>query len=414
MAPALTIEGTILGTVSYMSPEQAEGKKVDTRSDIFSFGSILYELLTGKRAFQNDTMLSTLSAILRDEPAPVGEIAEDTRGELERIINRCLRKDPDRRWHNMADLKIALQELREESTTGSSIGMKTPPRRQQAQPPKNGWVLGAGIVVVIAAAGWFTFGDKLRPSATPPPPPPVASTGTDKPSAFPPPADAVLTNDQIIEMVKSGMKKSLIVSHIRNSKTNFSFSTPEMIRLSKESVPEDVIEAMRNSLGSPIAGGSSGNTPATPGTAPPTPGSIPATPAAGATAAKAILAAGEKVPLLLTADVLFSTAEGHSRLEFTVAEDIKSGGQVLIAKGAPAIGSLVDAEKRKLFGRGGKITIRLESVKAVDGQTINLRPTPVVVSASKAKDKDVALAKDSAFVGHIDHEASIAPGIAPK
>jgi hypothetical protein len=215
-------------------------------------------------------------------------------------------------------------------------------------------------------------------------------------------------------MVKSGMKKSLIVSHIRNSKTKFSFSTQDMIRLSKESVPEDVIEAMRNPLGSPIAGGSSGNAPATPGTAPPTPGSTPAAPVAGTTAAKAILAAGEKVPVLLAADVLFSIAEDHSRLEFTVAEDIKSAGQVLIAKGAPAIGSLVDAEKRKLFGRGGKITIRFESVKAVDGQTINLRPTPVVVSASKAKDKNVALAKDSAFVGYIDQESSIASGIAPK
>jgi hypothetical protein len=352
-------------------------------------------------------MLSTLSAILRDEPPPLGEIAEDTRGELERIINRCLRKDPDRRWHNMSDLKIALQELREESTTGSSIGMKTPSRRPQAQPPKNAWVLGAGIVVVIAAAGWFTFGDKLRPSATPPPAPAASSAGTDKPSAFPAAADSVLTNDQIIQMVKSGMNKSLIVSHIRNSKTNFSFSTPELIRLSKESVPEDVIQAMRNPLGTPIAGGS-------PGTAPPTPGDTPATPVAGTTVAKAILAAGAKVPLLLAADVHFSTAEDHSRLAFTVAEDIKSSDQTLIAKGAPAIGSLVDAEKRKLFGRGGKITVRLESVKAVDGQTVNLRAAPVVISASRSKDKDVALAKDSPFVGYIDQDASITPGIASK
>jgi serine/threonine protein kinase len=112
-------EGTIVGTVSYMSPEQAEGKKVDARSDIFSFGALLYEMVTGRRAFDGDSKLSTLSAVLREEPKPASQIVEGLPRELERIITRCLRKNPERRFQTMADLKVALQELKEESDSGT-------------------------------------------------------------------------------------------------------------------------------------------------------------------------------------------------------------------------------------------------------------------------------------------------------
>jgi serine/threonine protein kinase len=116
-----TEEGTIVGTVAYMSPEQAEGKKVDARSDIFSFGSLLYEMITGRRAFQGQTKVSTLSAILHQEPKAASEIAGETPHELEKIIARCLRKNPDRRFQHMADLKVALEELKEESESGSDV-----------------------------------------------------------------------------------------------------------------------------------------------------------------------------------------------------------------------------------------------------------------------------------------------------
>ena len=88
----------IVGTVSYMSPEQAEGKKVDARSDIFSFGSVLYEMVSGQQAFQGDSKMSTLAAILNQEPKPISQLVPGIPRDLEKIINRCLRKDPERRF----------------------------------------------------------------------------------------------------------------------------------------------------------------------------------------------------------------------------------------------------------------------------------------------------------------------------
>src|SRR2546422_531764 len=91
-----TEEGSILGTVVYMSPEQAEGKKIDARSDIFSFGSVLYEMITGRRAFLGDSRTSTLSAILHQEPKPLAELLEAVPPALGRIITQCLRQGPAR------------------------------------------------------------------------------------------------------------------------------------------------------------------------------------------------------------------------------------------------------------------------------------------------------------------------------
>ena len=115
-APARTAEGTIVGTVAYMSPEQAQGKPVDARSDVFSFGAVLYEMVTGRPAFRGETSMSTLAAVINQNPQPAGP---DVPRDLERIISRCLRKDPDRRFHHMIDLKVALADLQEESDAGA-------------------------------------------------------------------------------------------------------------------------------------------------------------------------------------------------------------------------------------------------------------------------------------------------------
>ncbi|MEZ5401954.1 MAG: protein kinase [Bryobacteraceae bacterium] len=120
----LTEEGTILGTVAYMSPEQAEGKKLDTRSDVFSFGSVLYELLTGKQAFAGSTKVSSLSAVLLKEPAPVTAGMPNLPPELERLLARCLRKDPARRWQSMADVRVALEEVLEDVQSGAAAAAR--------------------------------------------------------------------------------------------------------------------------------------------------------------------------------------------------------------------------------------------------------------------------------------------------
>ena len=123
---SLTVEGSIIGTVNYMSPEQAQGKKVDTRSDIFSFGVVLYEMVTGARAFGGDNALSTLSAILRDDARPIAEVAPDVPPQIEQLIRRCLRKNPDQRWQSMQDVKMALQALKHESDSGSLYKPRIP------------------------------------------------------------------------------------------------------------------------------------------------------------------------------------------------------------------------------------------------------------------------------------------------
>jgi eukaryotic-like serine/threonine-protein kinase len=147
----ITEDGTILGTVAYMSPEQAEGKKIDTRSDIFSFGSVLYEMATGQRAFAGGSKLSSLSAVLYKDPQPPSQTAPEIPPELDRIIARCLKKDPERRWQAMADVKVALEELREE-TDSSKIGLATPIPAAR-KPRTTGWQtarLVTGIVLGTA------------------------------------------------------------------------------------------------------------------------------------------------------------------------------------------------------------------------------------------------------------------------
>src|SRR5215470_2660440 len=115
---AKTEEGTIVGTLSYMSPEQTEGKKLDARSDIFSFGAVMYEMVTGRRAFAGGSSASTIAAILKEDPKPPREAVPGVPAELDRIITRALRKDPMRRIQHMDDLKVALEELKEESDSG--------------------------------------------------------------------------------------------------------------------------------------------------------------------------------------------------------------------------------------------------------------------------------------------------------
>ncbi len=143
-----TAEGEIAGTPAYMSPEQAEGKPVDARSDLFAFGSLLYEMVTGQRAFHGASKLSTLSAILKEEPQPVSAVVADAPRDLEKIITRCLRKDPARRFQDTDDLKIALAELKE--------ALPTP------KPSRRGWILALAAVAMSAVPVTY-FAARARP-----------------------------------------------------------------------------------------------------------------------------------------------------------------------------------------------------------------------------------------------------------
>ena len=121
---ATTVEqGAISGTFAYMSPEQAEGKPLDHLTDVFSFGVLLYEMITGRQPFARESAAATLSAVLRDDPAPINSLRKDVPREFSRIVVHCLGKDPAARLQSMADIRIALEDLKADLQTGPAAGL---------------------------------------------------------------------------------------------------------------------------------------------------------------------------------------------------------------------------------------------------------------------------------------------------
>jgi serine/threonine protein kinase len=150
-----TQEGRILGTVAYMSPEQAEGKSIDHRSDIFSMGIILYETATGERPFKGETTISILSSIVKDTPKSVTDINPDRPHILARIIRRCLAKDPTRRYQTALDLRNELEELKQDVESGEVLEGVSP------SAPKRNWLLVVGLAALVLVAGGIGY--LLRP-----------------------------------------------------------------------------------------------------------------------------------------------------------------------------------------------------------------------------------------------------------
>ena len=142
-----TQEGRILGTVAYMSPEQAEGKSVDHRSDIFSIGILLYEMATGERPFQGESATSVLSSILKDTPKSVTELNPTLPREAGKIIKRCLSKDLSRRYQHALDLRNDLEELKSDIDSGEVF---EPPSHRQRSAPKP-WLIAAALLAMILA-----------------------------------------------------------------------------------------------------------------------------------------------------------------------------------------------------------------------------------------------------------------------
>jgi serine/threonine protein kinase len=134
MVKADTVPGTVLGTVNYMSPEQARGQVLDQRTDIFSLGVVLYEMVAGRRPFVAATSVDTLVAILEKDPAPLDEYTPDVPREFERIISKALRKDREERYQTIKDLSIDLKTFKEELTFAQKLE-RSQPLRSRVEPP---------------------------------------------------------------------------------------------------------------------------------------------------------------------------------------------------------------------------------------------------------------------------------------
>src|SRR5271154_3513292 len=151
----ITERGAIVGTLAYMSPEQAQDKDIDARSDIFSFGIVLYEMATGKRAFPGESPVTIIGEILHKEPKPIRELNPPAPEELQRIVVKTLEKDREDRYQTAHELMVDLRRLMKKETERSQSGW-------HAEPPKQvkwrKWIwIGAAAVAVVCAAAWVAL-----------------------------------------------------------------------------------------------------------------------------------------------------------------------------------------------------------------------------------------------------------------
>ena len=166
-----TEPGLVMGTVGYMSPEQVRGELVDPRTDIFSFGAILYEILSARRAFQKPTSPETMTAILNEEPPAISQVASDISPALQRVVHRCLEKNPDRRFQSASDLAFALEALSRElgyesrepeRGSRSSTTLVIKPRPAASLPHLNLWKMAAAVLLATLLAGIALYYHRRR------------------------------------------------------------------------------------------------------------------------------------------------------------------------------------------------------------------------------------------------------------
>jgi TolB-like protein len=168
---SVTQDGRILGTVAYMSPEQAQGLAVDHRSDIFSLGTLLYEMATGERPFQGSTNLSVLSAILKDTPPPVTDVKADLPRPLARMVQRALEKKPGDRYQSAADLRQDLEDLKRDVETGEVLSSRSGVRALLAGAGRGRpatarlWLGGLGLGLALLAGAVLLRGGRQRAAA---------------------------------------------------------------------------------------------------------------------------------------------------------------------------------------------------------------------------------------------------------
>jgi serine/threonine protein kinase len=419
-APPLTVEGSIMGTVNYMSPEQAEGLKVDARSDIFSFGAVLYEMVTGQRAFDGDSGISTLSAVLRDDVKPIREIAPEVPAELNDQIAQCLRKNPDDRWQSMSQVAAALNSLRARlnsgvllrpsgaaqeppqpsvasvSTTPSSSGAKTAEAKKTGAGPMRVVLLGAGVVAVIAlalaGAWWQTHRQSV---ATPKPSVQVATDAPPSPAPTPEPDPGPSPEPE----AKSDATDAIASTA---APPPSSPSVP-LVNKSKTLPPPPVVTTKV-----PLQAA-----------APAAPVAVAPVPHAPAPVEIVSVKLSDGLPfrIELLEDVPSDTEVGHV-LRFRVLEDLRSGDVVVIAKGAGVTGSVMAlGGKRNFFGERSKVRFRLISAESVDDTKINVRATPAAKSdgvetrpfetPNGSKDKSVIAPSGTEYVAYVSGDQTV-------
>ena len=160
----LTQQGTIVGTFQYMAPEQVEGKEADARSDIFSLGAVLYEMVCGKRAFEAKTLVSVAASILEKEPEPIRTLQPLTPPSLERAIRKCLAKDPDERWQSAGDLASELKWIAEGSASGAPAVVRPGPARGMRVSEWLAWMfLAMAVIAVVVLSLVLGFSGGLKP-----------------------------------------------------------------------------------------------------------------------------------------------------------------------------------------------------------------------------------------------------------
>jgi serine/threonine protein kinase len=427
---ALTREGSIIGTVSYMSPEQAEGKRVDARSDIFSFGSVLYEMLTGKRAFEGRSGISTLSSILRDDVKPINEAAPDVPPILEQVVLRCLYKEPAARWQSMREIEGALLTLQRQLDPEGHFASPIP---SGALPAASLPLDSPALRETFAPAILTSVSDSDPPVLSPSPSVVVPVNGAPKPFKSPAP---------------NGGKRKPVAPSGRTASRTFD-SSPKMLVLilgligavlvaaagiggwywwkSHQASPSNVATLTAppaSSAPPPIPPAAEAppitppaeTAPTTPPTdandasksvkpkrtpkpksdkttkvftpppapvvivpPPPAPVAVPTPPPPKLLPKPVVtmpVTVSDALPFAinLAQDVPVDVPEGQA-LRFTVSEGLMVGDKIVIAKGATVIGAVVgETGKKKFLGLGGhKLTFRLTQAEAVDGRKLAVR-----------------------------------------
>ncbi|MBM3814515.1 MAG: serine/threonine protein kinase [Acidimicrobiia bacterium] len=384
----VTVVGAVMGTARYMSPEQAEGMPVDARSDIFTFAVVLYEMLTGECAFQASTTISTLAAVIRDEPRSVREISKEVPPDLEQLIHKSIRKSAAQRPQTMREVHTTLAELQKSWESVAPAAVPAPQQKKPAAKPAAAksrvkLVWAALIVLIFGATAAMLF---LRQSA---PPPEEEASALVEQAAAPPTEPAPATAEPEPASAPSEQQKKT--------------SAPAASRAPKQAPPQKTATPEPARVSAPAQ-----QQEAAP---PPAPAPAPATPKP-TTVYSASLADGAPILLVLDNDVALNIEEG-SPMTFTVARDVKIGDLLVIARGAKAKAIVAEGARKRIL-RDTKPKMLMESVIAVDGKQVRLReqtgkrndrkPMDIEPADKNARSKDKAIVapKGVQYVGYID------------